>query len=270
MRKVLAAVDGSLADAPVLITARGLGELLGADVEAIHVDAAGRADGTVAAEAAGVPLRVVTGDVVEELAGAGKEDDVAALVLGARGLPTDPRPLGATAEAVATKVLKPVVIVPPDGIRPAAIRRILLPLEGTASSSHAPRVVLGLAQDISLDVVVLHALGAEDIPSFTDQPQHEHRAWASEFLARYFPAGIAGVRMETRIGRAETLVPQVAEEFACDLIALGWAQELAPGRAPVVRAALQLSQRPVLLVPVRAHAGLSQQSGVAAEDLARA
>lgn len=255
MKNVLAAVDGSLADTPVLTAARGLADMLGADLEAIHVEVAGREDGAAAAEAAGVPLRVVSGDVVTELARAGNEERIVALVLGARGLPTDPRPLGATAEAVATSLAKPVLVVPPDGVRPASIRRLLLPLEGTAATSQAPRVVLELAGETSLDVVVLHALGTEDIPPFTDQPQHELRAWATEFLARYFPAGVAGVRLETRVGRAEALVPQVAEEYGCDVIALGWAQELAPGRAPVVRAALQLSQRPVLLVPVGTPAG---------------
>jgi hypothetical protein len=58
------------------------------------------------------------------------------------------------------------------------------------------------------------------------------------------------VRLELRIGRAEDLVPRVAEESRSDLIALGWARELAPGRAPVVRAALERSGLPVLLVPV--------------------
>jgi hypothetical protein len=37
----------------------------------------------------------------------------------------------------------------------------------------------------------------------------------------------------------------------CDVIALGWTQQLVPGRAPVVRAALEGSHVPVMLVPVR-------------------
>ena len=92
---------------------------------------------------------------------------------------------------------------------------------------------------------------SDEIPPFTDQPQHEHSAWATEFVARYCPWGVGSVQLEVRIGRAEELVPRVAAESGCDLIALGWAQELAPGRAPVVRAALERSHRPVMLVPVR-------------------
>lgn len=266
MTNVLAALDGSLADTPVLTAAHALGDLLDAGVEAIHVQVGAPPAGGAAAEAAGVPLRVVAGEVVEELARAGEDADVLALVIGARGLPTDPRPLGATAEAVATSVAKPVLIVPPDGVRTTAIRRILVPLEGTLSSSVAPRVLFELVRDVALEVVALHVLGTDEIPAFTDQPQHEHRAWAREFLARYCPSGLTSVRLEMRIGRPENLVPLVAEEFECDLIALGWAQDVAPGRAPVVRAALQLSQRPVLLVPVQAPVAV----GSGAETAARA
>ncbi|HET9324997.1 MAG TPA: universal stress protein [Gaiellaceae bacterium] len=249
MKTVLAALAGSPADAPVLGAARSLGEMLAADVAAIHVEVKG-AD---VRDLGDVPLRRVSGDVVEELAGAGLGEEVVALVLGARRLPADPRPLGATAEAVATRVAKPVLIVPPE-TQPTSIRRVLVPLEGTLESSHAPRHLFELAGDVAFEVVALHVLGTEAIPAFTDQPQHERPAWEREFLARYCPSGIGDVRLETRVGSAENIVPLVAEECGCDLIAMGWAQELAPGRAPVVRSALLQSGRPVLLVPVGAAA----------------
>ncbi len=187
---------------------------------------------------------------MEQLVRAGKVDDVVALVIGARGLPTDPRPLGTTAEAVATQLLKPVLVVPPDVPAPTVLRRILVPLEGTVSSSLAPRSVIDLASEANIEVVVVHVLGIDELPAVTDQPQHEHAAWAAEFLARYCPGGIENVRLELRVGRPAELVPIVAEETGCDLITLGWAGQLVPDRAPVVRAALERSHRPVLLVPV--------------------
>jgi hypothetical protein len=58
------------------------------------------------------------------------------------------------------------------------------------------------------------------------------------------------VRLENRVGNAEELVPLVADETAVDIIALGWTQQLAPGRAPIVRAALARAKVPVMLVPV--------------------
>jgi nucleotide-binding universal stress UspA family protein len=258
MTTVLAALDNSLAGNPVLVTARALARVLGARVGAIHVTA--DHDGTArnVAEAAGVPLRVVSGPVADRLIEAGQDDDVIAVVIGARATPSGRRPLGSTAFAVATGLLKPVVVVPPDAhVRPE-FRSVLVPLEGTTSTSLAPRSIVELAGGAKLDVIALHVHEEDEIPAFTDQPQHEDAAWAQEFLERYCPWGIGTVRLERRVGRRDELVPLVAEQTNCDLIALGWAQELSPGRAPVIRAALERSRVPVMLVPVHVRSHLRE------------
>jgi nucleotide-binding universal stress UspA family protein len=249
MKKILVAIDNSLAAKPVLAAARAVADVLGAELEAVHVRVDGEAVTRSAADAAGVPLRIVRGEILPALCAAGDEDDVVAVVIGARGLPTSPRPLGGTATAVATTLPKPVVVVPPDAeVRP--LRRILVPLEGDRATSLAPGSLIEIALDRNLEVVVLHVIGGESIPAFTDQPQHEQTAWAEEFLARYCPAGIGSVALETRVGRPEVLVPITASRLHADLVALGWSQQLAAGHAPVVRATLELSQLPVMLVPV--------------------
>ena len=251
MTTVLAALDSSLAGHPVLLAARSLARVLGARVRAITV-VNGSDESTVnIAEAVGVPLEVVSGPVVESLVEAARAEDVAAVVIGARATPAGRRPLGSTAFAVASALLKPVVVVPPDGRVSPEWRRVLVPLEGTVSTSLAPRSLVEIARAASLDVVVLHVHEEDVIPAFTDDPYHEHEAWSREFLARYCPWGIGAVRLERRVGRAEDLVPAVAETLGCDVIALGWTQQLSPGRAPVVRAALARSHVPVMLVPVR-------------------
>ncbi len=251
MKTVLAAVDNSLAVKPVIATACALAELLGAQVEAVHVKTDGRRTAQSAADAAGVPLRAVSGSVIESLIVQGEPEDVVALAIGARGTPGGRRPLGGTAAAVATKLLKPVVIVPPEASVPAVLRRVLVPLEGDLSTSPTPASIFELAGAGMIEVVALHVLDEDSIPAFTDQPQHEHGAWAREFLARYRPRGLGRVRLETRVGRTDELVPLVAEQCGCDLIALAWSQELAHGRAPVVRETLRRSRLPVLLTPVR-------------------
>jgi nucleotide-binding universal stress UspA family protein len=250
---VLAALDRSLAAKPVLALARAMARVLGAEVAALHVleDSAQTPD-ELAAVATGVQLRVVRGDVVDRLVAAGEADDVAVLVIGARGMPTDPRPLGATAVAVATTLFKPVVVVPPDAEPPPTIRRALVPLEGELTTSLAPRPLIEVAPEVGIDVVALHVVIPEAIPAVTDQPQHEQQAVAREFLARYCPWGIDVVRFETRVGRCEELIPLAATEWGCDLIVLGWLQRLSPGRAKVVRAALERSRVPVMLVPISA------------------
>jgi nucleotide-binding universal stress UspA family protein len=251
MTVVLAALDNSMATNPVLVTARALARVLGARVGAIHVVTERESTPHDAAAAAGVPLRVASGSVVDRLIEAAADDDVAVLVIGARSSPSDPRPLGSTAFAVATSVPKPVVVVPPVGRIAARLRRVLVPLEGTTSTSLAPRSIIELAPDAEVAVIGLHVDEGDEPSAFADRPQHEEASWARAFLARYCPWGIGTVQLERRVGPSDELVPLVAEETRCDLIALGWSGSLAAGRAPVVRAALERSRVPVMLMPVQ-------------------
>jgi nucleotide-binding universal stress UspA family protein len=251
MKTVLAALDASLAGKPVLAAAKALASLLDAGVEALHVQTEGDRTVRNAADAAGVTLRVVSGPVVGRLVEAGEAEDVIALAIGARSTPSGRRPLGATAAAVATALPKPVIVVPPEANEPAEFRRVLVPLEAAVSASLAPRAIFELSAEATVEAVALHVYEEDALPAFTDQPQHEQEAWAREFLARYSPAGLGTVRLETRVGRSDELVPLVADEAGCDLVALGWSQELASGRAQVVRGTLERSRLPVLLVPVQ-------------------
>ena len=251
MKTVIAALDHGLAAKPVLAAATALAELLDAGVQGVHVSADGVTGPEELAAAAGVPLRLERGDVVERLKEAGKNEDVVAMVIGARGLPTDPRALGSTAEAVATTLLKPVLVVPPDAEPAQTFRRALVPLDATKSTSLAPHSLIELTRADALEIMVVHVLAADSLPAFTDQPQHEQSAWAHEFLSRYCPWGLDVVKFEARMGRSDEVVPAVAEEWRVDLIALGWSQTLAQGRAAVVRATLERARVPVLLVPVR-------------------
>jgi nucleotide-binding universal stress UspA family protein len=249
MTRVIAALDNSLAARPVLAIACALGELLAAEVEPVHVAVDGDRIARSGADAAGLRLRTLDGPTVDALLEAARADDVEALVIGARDTPGGRRPLGGTALAVATSLGKPVVVVPPDASPPTAVRRVLVPVEGI-SPRLTPRRIVALGQEADVEVVVLHVHDEGSLPSFTDQPQHELDAWEREFLNRFCPWGIGSVRIETRVGRSEELVPLVAEQAEVDLIALGWGQALAEGRAPVVRAVLEKGRTPVMLVPV--------------------
>jgi nucleotide-binding universal stress UspA family protein len=249
MTKVIAAVDNSLAATPVVRTGAALANLFGATLEVLHVEDDGDAVAARAAETDGLRLRTEQGPVAEVLVRAASEPDVVALVVGARSTPAGRRPAGGTALAVATSVDKPVVVVPPDG-RVGPLRRALVPIEADDGPGLAPRAIVEPAQGAQLEVVVLHVLDEERLPSFTDQPQHETAAWAREFLRRYWPWGIGAVTLETRIGRAEELVPVVADETDADIVVLAWAQDLAPHHAPVVESALARGHVPVMLLPV--------------------
>lgn len=256
MKKVLVALDNSPAGKSVVGSALAVAELLEAAVEALHVQVDGSRTARNIAESARVPFYTASGPVVERLVEAGEAKDVIALAMGARGTRAARRPLGGTATAVAAALAKPVLVVPPDADPSPTFRRVLVPLEGTLSTSLAPRAIFELAAGAEIDVLALHVHDQDSIPAFTDQPQHEQPAWAREFLRRYCPWGIGTVQLQTRVGRIGELVPLVAEQCDCGLIALGWSRQLSPGRAPVVRETLERSRRPVLLVPVELAADL--------------
>ena len=255
MTKVIAAIDDTPAAAPVLATAGALAQLFDAGLEAVHVRRNGHTTATKAAASAGVRLDVPGGDVVESLVAIGSRPDVSTLVLGTRESPSATTPLGSTAIELIGAVEKPVLLVPPRAPALERIRTVLLPLEGTRETSLAPARVLELAHDAAVDVLILHVLDETSLPLFTDQPQHETEAWTTEFLARYCPHGLRSVRLVLRVGRPEETILCVAEETGVDLVALGWNQRLAPGRAAIVRAVLERGRVPILLIPARARGG---------------
>lgn len=250
MSEVIAALDNSLAATPVLTTALALGEVLAADIVPVHVTVNGARVAENIADHVGLTLRTRPGPVVDALLEETEPEHVFGLVLGARGTPGDPRPLGATAFAIATAIRKPVVVVPPDARPTDGLQRVLIPIEDGLSASLTPTSIIRLASTTALDAVALHVEDPTELPAFTDQPQHEHTAWTREFLRRYCPWGIEAIRLEFRTGNAANVVPAVAEQESADIIAMAWAQELARGRAPVVRAALAQAKVPVMLVPV--------------------
>jgi len=250
VKRVIAALDNSLAARAVLATAGSLARLFGAELEAVHVGEDHDRIASSEAASRALELRKLTGPTVPALVEVAEDEDVVALVVGTRRLPLGGRPVGATALELITSLLKPVVVVPPDAARPGVLRRVLVPLEGTSSTSLAPKALIELAQDANVEIVVLHVHDAATLPAFTDQLQHQARAWGEEFVARYCPWGVGKVSVEQRVGRRGEEILATAYETESDLIALGWAQELAAGRAPVVREVLERGRIPVLLVPV--------------------
>lgn len=261
MTKVLAAVDNTAAARSVLAAAVALGDLLGVEVEAIHVREDGHRTVDAAARAAGIPLRVSEGPVVPALRGAGEKSDVAALVLGVRASAVGRRPAGHVALQLAVSLPVPVLVVPPQAAVPITLRRVLVPLDAEPATAAALTETMELARRRKLEVVVLHVHEHASLPAFTDQPQHELAAWSAEFLRRHCPDP-DNVLLEVRVGAPGQHVLRVADEIGADLIALGWAQDLGEGRAAVIREALDRSDVPLLLVPLDRveHAGTAFES----------
>jgi nucleotide-binding universal stress UspA family protein len=250
MSKLIAAIANSATARPVLATAAALARPLQAEeVEAVHVRENGGSTAAEAAAAAGVPLRTLEPPVTESLVGVAMQSDVRAVVFGTRSNPTGPRPAGQVALALIGILRKPAVVVPPQAPLAYSLERILVPLDASKKTAAALRETIELARDAEVEIVVLHVLHGASLPLFSDQPQHEPEAWRKEFLARYCHQP-ERMRLETRVGVPAELVHTIATETGADLIALAWSQTMTAGRAAVVRAVLERSAVPVLLVPI--------------------
>ncbi|MFA5883582.1 MAG: universal stress protein [Acidimicrobiia bacterium] len=248
MTTVLAAIDDSNAADTVLATAAALARLTGARVKALHVREDGVERARAVTEAAELSLVEVAGDVVEQIATAAADPDVQVVVVGARRHPEGARPAGHVAFALLRRVRTPLVVVPPDTESPATLERVLVPLDGTMRTARRAHAVIDLAATAGLDVIVFHCFDVDRLPMFTDQPQHETRAFEHEFLARYAPDTPA--RLELRVGTPADEVLAAAQALDVDLVAIAWAQILEPGRARIVRELLARSRVPLLLLPV--------------------
>ena len=250
MTIVLAALDTTAAARPVLETALRIGQLIGSDVQAVHVGG-GRFESIETPESLAarseVPFRVLEGPVESALLAALGAPEVLAGVIGARATPGGQRPVGRTAHHILEHTDKPVVIVPPDAIVPSSFRRILVPLEGTAASSQPilERLWPVLAADV--EVVVLHVFTDATRPAMVDRPVRDFELLGREFLTRHFPKATG---IELRPGPVATRVAEVCAEQGSDLIVLSWSQDSSAGRAHVIREVLGASSVPVLLIPV--------------------
>jgi Universal stress protein family len=152
-------------------------------------------------------------------------------------------------QPVAQRSAKPVVLVPAGARQlPRRIRRVLLPLDGTARSAAAIAEAAERFARGGIELVVLHVFGAETVPKFWDQHAHAGQAWEQEFLARY--CALPGARLELRSGAAAEHVAKVAGAEQADMIALAWSQRLDPGRAAAVRRTVLDAEVPVMLVPM--------------------
>jgi nucleotide-binding universal stress UspA family protein len=254
MTTLLAALNSNSSAKPVIRTAVDLAGLFDASVVALHVAEEGVSSlAPELARTAGVVLRETTGSPVEQIVAAMQDPDVAALVLGARGVPGGPQPAGHTALDVITRVPKPVVVVPPDFQPPRRVHRILVPIEGSPERSHALESTIELAHRRRLEVLALHVHSPETVPAFADHAPHAASAWGQEFLARYVSAPDHRIKLLRRLGVPAEDVLVVAHEVSADLIALSWKQDLGPGHARVVSETLAHSDIPVLLLPLGEH-----------------
>lgn len=269
---VLVPLDGSTNATDALSVARGLAHLMSATVVLVHVgretlppdELFGRMK-LSAEDVRGLVIDQCTGLLADAIV---REAAARNTVLIVMCVPAQPD--GPALESVLGDVLLtapcPVVLVPSIRIRqPWALRRLVLPHDGTPTSAAAIAPTADLASRAGADLVVLHVAtpsderpaesGAFVVPRYLDQPQHEWPAWSREFLERVrclgYPANMEKLRLVLAHGEAGTAILEFARSNASDLVALAWRGSLEPERAQTIRRVISEASCPVIVFRVQ-------------------
>lgn len=145
---------------------------------------------------------------------------------------------------------KPLIVVPRHFVvhSSPAISRVLVPLDGSTEAALTVRDTMRLFADADVELIVLHVFDAATVPMFWDQAAHARDGWEQEF--RETCCIPPTTKVELRRGTPGQRVVEVAAEEHSDLVALGWSQNLAPGRARTVLTTVRDAELPVMLMPV--------------------
>jgi len=271
--KIIVAWDGSRTSAVTFPLASAIGAQLGAEVDILHVlqpgiarqeiDSAVREVGLDGLDAS--RMRVEAGEVVKSILAASEEPGVLMVILTTHvSSIKEGRHLGNVAEAVIIGTDGPVLLVRPEApFRPGALRRLLLPMDGTPKTATALRPATDLARRLGASLDLLYVAGPESAaphergsigaPRYVDQPQHEWPGWATEVAERLAtccaqcPADVP-VQMFLAHGDAGTEIGRFALEHASDAVVLVRRSKLQTGRARVLRSVLERAPCPVLIL----------------------
>ncbi len=277
--KVVLALDGSPAAATALPLARSVADDVRATVEVVHLaSAAGRhADSPQRLRVElqtgeEVQMRPDAHDPVAAILEAARKPGVELLVLTTHGRVVESgRHLGRVAQGVVARTNAPVLLVRPEAIshpatRPCApLRRLLVPLDGTPTTASALRPATELARRLGAALDLLYVVspnapptteaGSIGAPRYVDQPQHEWPAWRDRVIDHLSSAvgrlpSQLSIRVFLSVGDIASEIARFAAEHHSDAIVLVRRSHLEVGRARVLRAVLDRTPCPVLLMGV--------------------
>ncbi|HSP02098.1 MAG TPA: universal stress protein [Acidimicrobiales bacterium] len=249
MITVLAAIDDSPTAECVLRAAHIWSSLLTAELRAVHVNEDGPPDVLASAARAGLDVQVLDGDPGRVLLDLASDPSVGLVVIGSRRAVDGARPAGHIAIALVEHAGVPVLVVPPEWVSTTEtrVRKVLVPLEGSAATTSPIAAILRQLADAGVALLAVHVFAPGDVPRFSDHSLHAEEGLAASFAERWCTEAPTEVRL--LVGAEPETVMEAVDAERPDAVALTWAQDLSPGHAGVVRAALERSHRPVLLVP---------------------
>lgn len=253
---ILVAYDGTPVADQVLAAAEGVGRAAGWGVRILQVaDPAVETATVVLPSLSNVELRRLSGAPAETILRAADESDVRVVALGLR---SDDRPgFGHVALELIQRSRRMLLAVRPGMLPVDGLRRIIVPLEGSPSTSVAMR----LADDVfcrrGREIVMIHVVtgatpdepGSMPAPRFMDQEHYEWSAWQEEFCMRFSQCSKGGRhRVCVRVGDPGPLIVSEARDVGAELAVVAWRQDFGPGQAALLKHLLEESPCALLLV----------------------
>ncbi len=206
--------------------------------------------------ARGAEIVDLDGEPVAEILAAARADDVEVLSFCMAGLMCDHE--GELTDHLLRESTASLLIGRPGIREVAGIKRVLVPLEGSPSSSEAMRRAEGDFCAKGRELIALHVVtsdvplepGSLPAPRMMDQEHYEWMSWREEFTMRFSQCPQGGRhRTIVRVGDPREVIQQEALELSADVIVAAWNQSLAEGHCERVRALLEGTPCPLLLVP---------------------
>jgi nucleotide-binding universal stress UspA family protein len=268
---IIVPLDGTEHALVALPVAKPLAELARATLHLIHVapEVTPAADvldriGLSGAELRGAVLHTVAGDPAAGINQIASELGSSLVVMCTHTASRIDAPLGRTALAVLLGAPCPVVLISPNrGMEPWALQRVLLPHDGTPTTSAALEPATELVRSAGAELTILHVAGTRlptergslTSPRYLDQPQHEWPAWVGEFLERLAcacPLEALKLRMFLVQGEPADEALRFAAEHATDLIVLAWRGRWEGKVAATVKDVLHRATCPVMVIRAKA------------------
>lgn len=291
-RVVLLALDGSVAAATAAPAARLVAQQLNATLRVLYVapnampeDVLRRRLHLDRYQLDDCELHIHRGPPASGILQMVNDPSTVMTVLTTHGRKIEPgRSLGHVAEAVVAGTTRPILLIRPEAAAAAtealALRRLLLPLDGTPTTMGALGSIADLAclLDASFDLLFVIAPAADGatsatrepgtigVPRYVDQPQHEWPAWGNEVIERLsascerHPLG-PPTRVFIARGSIEDEIIRFATDHLEDIVVLVRRSRLEPGRARVLRAVLEHTPCTVLLTGISLRASVAKREG---------
>ncbi len=209
----------------------------------------------------GLPIESRTGVPAAEILRAVHELDSRLVVMCRHSRPQRAELLGRTATDVIREASCPVVLVPPElGTGVWRLQHVLVPHDGTPTTSAALIPAIDLASQAEAELHVAHVAqakgtpeepGAFTTPRYIDQPQHDWPSWSNEFakrIASLCPLNHVRVRVSLARGEPALEILRLSETQSTDLIVLAWRGRWDVPHAHILKKVLRSASCPVLIL----------------------